>query len=209
MAEDLKARQRLKRGLDELGWAAERGQIDQLLSLAELLEAWGQRINLTGHQSQAEIVSRLLLEAVALLTAAPAFESLVDLGSGAGFPGLPVAILLPDVQVTLVDSRQRRHHFQRAAIRELGLENVRTELGRVEELAAVEHHAGVAQAMAKPNQVVAWMLPWVRPSGWLLVPGAENPPRIEAKPGIRLETIRRYRLPGNGAARTLWIGQKV
>ena len=131
MAEDLKARERLKRGLDEIGWEAERGQIDQLLSLAELLESWGQRINLTGHQSQAEIVSRLVLEAVGLLTAAPAFESLVDLGSGAGFPGLPVAILLPSVQVTLVDSRKRRHHFQKAAIRELGLENVRTDQVRL------------------------------------------------------------------------------
>lgn len=209
MAEDLKARERLERGLDELGWVAERGQIAQLLSLAEMLASWAKRINLTGHRGQAEIVSRLLLEAVGLLAAAPAFESLVDLGSGAGFPGLPVAILLPGVQVTLVDSRKRRHHFQKAAIRELGLENVRPELGRAEELAAVEHHAVVAQAMARPDQVVAWMLPWARTGGWLLVPGAENPPRIEAGSEFRFETIERYRLPGDGPARTLWIGQKI
>ena len=209
MAEDLKAREQLERGLDELGWAAEWGQIAQLLSLAEMLESWGKRINLTGHQSQAEIVSRLLLEAVGLLVAAPVFESLVDLGSGAGFPGLPVAVLLPGVQVTLVDSRKRRHHFQKAAIRELGLENVRPELGRAEELAAVEHHAVVAQAMAKPDQVVAWMLPWARSGGWLMLPGSEHPPRIEMNTEFRFETIKRYRLPDDGPARTLWIGQKV
>jgi 16S rRNA (guanine527-N7)-methyltransferase len=209
MAEDPKARERLERGLDELGWVAERGQIAQLLRLTEMLESWGKRVNLTGHQGQAEIVSRLLLEAVGLLAAAPAFESLADLGSGAGFPGLPVAILLPGVQVTLVDARKRRHHFQKAAIRELGLQNVRPELGRAEELAAVEHHAVVAQAMAKPDQAVVWMLPWARRGGWLLVPGAEDPPQIEMNTEFRFETVKRYQLAGNGPARTLWIGQKV
>jgi hypothetical protein len=63
--------------------------------------------------------------------------------------------------------------------------------------------------MAKPDQVVVWMLPWVRQGGWLLVPGAENPPRIEMKTEFRFETIKTYQLSDDGPARTLWIGQKI
>ena len=72
--------------------------------------------------------------------------------------GLPLAILHPRRRVTLVESRERRHHFQRAAVRELGLGNVEPQLGRAESLEARPHDAVVAQAMARQGREFARVL---------------------------------------------------
>jgi 16S rRNA (guanine527-N7)-methyltransferase len=178
------------------------------LRLAEQVEGWGRSINLTGHRSLEAVVRGLLLEAAALLVEAPGFVSLADLGSGAGFPGLPIAILRPEVEVTLVESRRRRHHFQRAVLRELGLANVRALRGRVEELPPSPHAAVVAQALARPARALEWMPRWAAPGGWLLLPGAEAAPEVPEAIGYRFEALRRYRLPCGGPARTLWIGRR-
>jgi 16S rRNA (guanine527-N7)-methyltransferase len=149
-------RQLLLEGAAELRLDLGAGRAEALLELAGLLVAWGGRINLTGHRDQEAVVRGLVLEAGALLVHAPEFSSLADLGSGAGFPGLPIAVLRPDVEVTLVESRLRRHHFQRAAIRELGLAKVRPLRGRAEVLAPTPHQAVVAQAMARPARALGW-----------------------------------------------------
>jgi 16S rRNA (guanine527-N7)-methyltransferase len=182
-------------------------RVEALLRLAEMVESWGRRINLSGHRTVEGVIRRLVLEAAALMLEAPEFDSLADLGSGAGFPGLPIAILRPPVRVTLVEARLRRHHFQRAATRELGLGNVRLVRGRAEKLAPQAHAAVVAQAMVHPTQAVAWMLPWAEPGGLLLLPGPESPPEVGCG-RFSVEAIRRYRVPCGGPARTLWIGRR-
>jgi 16S rRNA (guanine527-N7)-methyltransferase len=198
----------LETGLAELGLAAGPATIEALVALAEHVAAWGQRINLSGHRSADQVVRRLVLDAAALLAAAPPFESLADLGSGAGFPGLPIAILRPELRVTLVEARERRHHFQRFAVRQLALSNVRALRGRAEELEPELHAAAVAQAIASPERAVAWMLPWVRVGGWLLLPGGEDPPRVPTCAALGPAEIRRYRVPGDGVERTLWLAQR-
>jgi len=202
------ARAVLVQGLAELGPQVALDRVEALLRLAEMVESWGRRINLSGHRTVEGVIRRLVLEAAALMLEAPEFGSLVDLGSGAGFPGLPIAILRPSVRVTLVEARLRRHHFQRAAIRKLGLGNVRLLRGRAEALAPQAHAAGVAQAMAQPSQAVAWMLPWVEPGGLVLLPGSESAPEVDGE-GFSVEAIRRYRLPCGGPARTLWVGRRT
>ena len=72
------------------------GQLDALLTLASLLAKWSQRLNLTAHRALDAIVRRLLLEAAALAAQIPIVASLADIGSGAGFPGLPIAVLRPE-----------------------------------------------------------------------------------------------------------------
>lgn len=199
----------LDRGLAELALSVSKEQRAALLELAELLEAWGGRLNLSGHRSAERIVGRLVLDAAALLVAAPPFASLADLGSGAGFPGLPMAILRPELRVTLVESRERRHHFQRAARRKLALGNATPLLGRAETLEPSPHAAVIAQAMAQPGQALAWMLPWVEPGGWLLLPAAETLPELPPEPRIQPLPPRHYRVPCGGPARGLWLGRRV
>ena len=181
-------------------------QSEALYAFASRLSEWSQRMNLTGHRTLEAIVDRLVLEACALASVLPPLQSLADLGSGAGIPGIPVAILRGDCRVTLVESRERRHHFQRAVVRELELSNVEPRLGRAEKLEPRPHSGAVAQAMAQPERALAWMLPWAEPGGLLLLPMAADalPPE---HPELMPESSRSYRAPG-GPERSLWIGRK-
>lgn len=202
------ARELLVAGLAELDLIAADAQIETLLRLGDLLEAWSRRINLTSHRSRASIVQRLVLDAAALLPLLPELPSLADLGSGAGFPGLPMAILRPTCSVTLVEARERRHHFQRAALRELGLANATPRLGRAEDLSPDPHAAVIAQAMAHPHQALRWMLRWGEPGALLLLPGGTRPPVLPEISGVRFQECLRYRIPCGGPERTLWVGRR-
>jgi 16S rRNA (guanine527-N7)-methyltransferase len=199
----------LAAGLAELGLSTTDSVRLQLVQLATLVERWNARINLSGHRTAEEIAGRLILEALALSRELPPhFDSLVDLGSGAGFPGLPIALTRSETRVLLVESRERRHHFQRAAIRELGLANTTALRGRIEELDPQPGQVVVAQAVAKPARLLELMAPWVEPGGLLVIPGSEDPPHPDPHPGIDPVEIRRYRPPSSGLARTLWIGRR-
>ena len=204
------ARSLLIEGFEELPLAATAQQIDTLLELAQLLGQWSKRINLTGHRTASEIVRKLILDAAAVTAQLPEIASLVDIGSGAGFPGFPVAILRADCRVTLVESRERRHHFQRQVIRQLGLDNVRAELGRAEVLEPSLHAAAIAQAVARPADALPLLLPWVEIGGLLLFPGSKPAPPIpEDDPRVRFEPCATYRVPLGGAERTLWSARKT
>jgi 16S rRNA (guanine527-N7)-methyltransferase len=203
-----KARERLAAGLSELSLSASAEQQETLLGLAALLERWAHRINLTAHRDVESIVSRLVLDAAALGERLPPARGLVDLGSGAGFPGLPLAVLRPACPVLLVEAREKRHHFQRAAVRELGLANAVPLLGRAETLEAQPQELAIAQAMAQPGRALAWMKRWTQPGGWIAIPGGESPPQIEPPDDVVFERIVEYQVPGRAGRRTLWLGRR-
>jgi 16S rRNA (guanine527-N7)-methyltransferase len=196
----------LDRGLAELGLPATAGQRGALLDLARLVDRWGARINLTGRRGLLEIVQGLLLDSAALVAQLPEVESLADLGSGAGFPGIPAAILRPRCRVTLIEARMKRHHFQRAASRALGLHNATPILGRAEDLEPSPHAAVVAQAIAQPGAALALMVPWVASGGIAILPGGADPP-CATHTRVNLERMIRYRIPCGGPERTLWVGR--
>ena len=150
----------LESGLAQLGLEAETARVQSLTDLTLILETWSSRINLTGHRGPLEIAARLVLDAAAMASVIPELqgaESVADLGSGAGFPGLPLAILHPQLHVYLVDSRLKRHHFRREARRQLGLERVVSILGRSDEVEAIASDIVVAQAMTTPREALALM----------------------------------------------------
>jgi 16S rRNA (guanine527-N7)-methyltransferase len=166
-------------------------------------------MNLTGHGDAEAVVRRLILEALALDQRLPEVSSMVDLGSGAGFPGLPIALLHPERTVTLVESRERRHHFQRAAVRELGIANTVLRLGRAEALPPEPHPLVVAQAMASPRQAVAWMLPWAEEGGVLALPLAVGQPPPESIEGVGEASVAHYAVPLGGPRRAVWLARKA
>jgi len=196
----------IQEGLDELG--LEGGLAADLARLSELLHAWAQRISLTGHRSPEIIARRLVLDALALERQLPEADTLADLGAGAGFPGLPIAVARPACRVALVESRERRVHFQRAAVRALGLANTEAIRGRAEALEPRPQAIAVAQAMGTPDQVARWLVPWVAPGGLLVIPGAEAPPQVGTVAGLDPPSVVHYRVPLDGPARTLWIARK-
>jgi 16S rRNA (guanine527-N7)-methyltransferase len=169
-------------------------------------------MNLSGYRDPETILRRLVLDAAALHAALPEAPSIADLGSGAGIPGLPLALLAPDVPVLLVESRLRRHNFQKAARRELGLENVSLLRGRIEELPPRPAGLVVAQAVAPPSTVVGWMLPWTDPGGWLAIPGAAEalePLATSRQPGLEAPELRSYSVPLGGPQRCLWVARRA
>ena len=196
----------LRAGLAELALATELAE--PLSRLALLLEAWAARMSLTGHRNAAGIAQRLILDALALARQLPDAASLADLGSGAGFPGLPIAVAWPDRQVTLVESRERRHHFQRAAVRALGLANAHPLRGRAEQLPPRPCQVAVAQAMAEPGRTARWLAEWVEPGGWIAIPGAEVAPELPPLAGFEAAEVRSYQVPLEGPRRTLWLARR-
>ena len=117
----------LEAGLAELRLAVSTAQLDTLVRFTGAVAKWGQHLNLTGHRDPETIARRLVLDAAGLSTVLPEVTSLNDLGSGAGFPGIPLAILRPECRVHLVESRQRRHHFLREMARSLSLPDLSVE----------------------------------------------------------------------------------
>jgi 16S rRNA (guanine527-N7)-methyltransferase len=204
------ARETIAQGLEELGFAPPPEVTDRLAGLAGLLSDWAPRMNLTGHRGAEEISRRLILDALALIRSLPDFESLADLGSGAGFPGLPIAILFPDRRLVSVEARSRRVSFQKTVIRELGITNVTILRGRIETLDPHECEGAVAQAVAPPDRVLDLLLPWCEDGGWIAIPG--TPESLASPPGDAPNhtgsEVRSYRVPLEGADRRVWLARK-
>jgi 16S rRNA (guanine527-N7)-methyltransferase len=182
-----------------------------LLRLCELVSTWNRSSNLTAQSSPSELAVGLCADALALAGELPAADQICDLGSGAGFPGIPLAILRPDVAIDLVESRERRHHFQRAAIRELGLRNVRAVLGRAEHLEPQPRPLALAQALAEPSDALRLLVRWVPIGGLLCLPigSAEDPRAWRLPSGVVGLEHRHYEVRPQRRARALWIGRRV
>jgi 16S rRNA (guanine527-N7)-methyltransferase len=199
----------LSEGLAAIGLDLDQEQRTQLLELATLLASWAARLNLTAHRSPAAIVGRLILDALAMERHLPPADRIADLGSGAGFPGLPIAIVRSSARVILVEARERRHHFQRSAIRSLGLIHVDALHGRIEELEPVVSQGIVAQALARPREAIELALPWCASGGWIAIPGSATPPAPGSVSGIASERTLSYIVPCGGPDRTLWLGRRA
>ncbi|MFQ5514359.1 MAG: 16S rRNA (guanine(527)-N(7))-methyltransferase RsmG [Myxococcota bacterium] len=136
------------------------------LYLQELV-TWGGRMNLVG-STQDNALRRHLEECLAAAPELPRGARVVDLGSGAGLPGLPLQIRRRDLQVTLVESRARRVHFLRHVARELSLECVILH-GRIEELQPRPHDYALLRAVAPLERSLELARPWVCSGGEIWV----------------------------------------
>jgi len=113
----------LAAGATALGVSLAPDQLEKLLKFAALLTRWNQAFNLVSRRDTERLIARHLLDSLSLTTFLRGSQ-VADLGTGAGLPGLPLAIVRPDVTFTLVDRNQRRIRFVRQATFELGLTNV-------------------------------------------------------------------------------------
>jgi 16S rRNA (guanine527-N7)-methyltransferase len=202
----------IDQGLVELAAEADPEQISQLTRLVMLLSEWAGRISLTGHRDPFEMAGRLVLDAAALSKTLPELDSasnLADLGSGVGFPGLPIAILRPDLEVVLVESRLKRHHLQREVRRQLALAHVIPVLGRSDEVEIRPADIVVAQAMTQPGQAFELMRPWARPGGLVVLPASEDAERPTLPAGCEDLSLREYQVPTTGRARKLWVARVI
>ncbi len=127
---------------------------EPLAAFLTLLAKWNRVYNLTGFRDAAQLLDRVLLECLSI---SPWLEgqAIADVGTGAGLPGLPLAITEPERHFTLIESRAKRVHFLRHVVGELALENVTIEHSRAEDLPAGTGFATVlARAVAAPQELI-------------------------------------------------------
>jgi len=159
--------------LSSHGLSVDPPQAAALASFLALLEQWNRVHNLTGLRDRADLIDRHLVESLALVPLV-AGTAAADIGSGGGLPGLPLAICMPGVQFTLIESRRKRVSFLRHAAATLGLANVSVAHGRVEDLELTGFSTVLARAVAPPAELLALATPLLAPGGRLVLLTSES-----------------------------------
>ena len=157
------------RGLAAMGIALDEAARARLLAHLDLVAKWNRVHNLTAVREPEQMVVVHLLDSLSLLPHLGEARTLLDVGSGAGFPGVPVAIARPDLRVTLLDSSHKKGTFLEQARTELALANVRVVCERVEEFQPESRFdVVVSRAFADLGDFVAQAQHLVAPGGRML-----------------------------------------
>lgn len=198
-------RQRLLAGLTALKLDLANSTVERLLDYVDLLQRWNAAYNLTAVREPGEMVTRHLLDSLAVLPHVTG-RTLADLGTGAGIPGIPLALARPELEVQLVDSNGKKARFLREAVRHLRLERVRVAESRVESVDG-EFDCITARAFATLADMLAWAGHLLGPDGrWLALKGRFPQDELDALPsGFEVEAIHRLEVPGLDAERHLVI----
>lgn len=202
----------IKEGSSELGLQLAPDQCERLASFAALLVKWNRVHNLTALDRPSDVLTHHLLDSLAIvpeLVRGPAGRTprILDVGSGGGLPGIPIAIALPEAHVTLIDRVQKKTAFLQQVRVELALPNVEVVHARVEQFKAPPFDIVVSRAFASLAEMVRLTRHLVAPGGiWAamkgVLPRAEMdalPPTVEAVRAVKL------RVPLLGAERHLVI----
>ncbi|WP_425456508.1 16S rRNA (guanine(527)-N(7))-methyltransferase RsmG [Arenimonas terrae] len=187
----------LESGLSALGLPP-RPLADRLLDYLALLDRWNKTYNLTAVREPREMLAKHLLDSLSMWPhVAPG--KLADLGTGPGLPGIPLALAVPGLQVTLVESISKKTRFLREVVRQLGLDNVRVLDSRAE---AVAEPGAYDQITARAMDTLAGILAvgghLLAPGGRLLAMKGQRPDAEIAAlpPGWRVESVQALTVPG-------------
>ena len=203
---------KIEEGAAGMGLRLSPEQLKLLGRHVDLLLKWNKSINLTAITDPAEVAEKHVLDSLAVVPVLPA-GSLLDAGSGAGFPGIPAAIAKPELDVALVDSVQKKVAFLKSALAELRLPRVRAYAVRLEGNPSKEElprvHAAVARAYAPPQEWLQLAQHYVLPGGvaiCMLGPSDDAPARVG---NLALKQQLAYTLPFSKSQRRLAIYKHV
>lgn len=183
----------------------------------ELLQ-WNRKINLTAITDARELAIKHFLDSIAAAALIPVGAFLLDIGSGAGFPGIPLKIVRPDLRITLVDSVRKKVNFQKHTIRLLGLESIEARQVRAEEFKSEKRfEVIVSRALSSLSGFVSLALPFLARDGIIL---AWKGRQVEARGEVEnllsdenkkclIVSLSTYRLPDIEAERTLVSVRKI
>lgn len=206
---------RLQAALAELKISIDSAREERLLRFLDELLRWNQSINLTAITDRDEALIKHLVDSLTLLPLLRGDEILLDMGSGGGLPGLPLKLVLPDLNLTSVDAVAKKISFQKHIIRSFALSGVVARHGRLEELGQESSFVGhfdlvVARAFASLADCVCLARPFLQSGGRLIaMKGPEGEKEVLAAEkiftgaGFSLQRIDRFNLPGDNGERTL------
>lgn len=164
----------LTEGCKKLGISLTEKQEEQFLNYYHLLLDWNSRVNLTGITEYSDVMRKHFLDSLCLVQLSGIdkahLHKVIDVGTGAGFPGIPLKIIFPDLQLVLLDSLNKRIKFLDALKDELGLKNVTAIHGRAEEYGRNKEYRGqfdlcVSRAVANLAVLSEYCIPLVRTDG--------------------------------------------
>jgi 16S rRNA (guanine527-N7)-methyltransferase len=142
------------------------------LYLKELLK-WNQKMNLTAIRSEKGIVLKHFLDSLSVHPYLPEYSSILDIGSGAGYPGIPLKITRPNLEMTLIDSVRKKVDFQRHIIRMLGLKGMEAIHGRVQDKGILQGLGGrfnitLSRAFSDLRTLLILSFPFLKEKGWVI-----------------------------------------
>lgn len=188
---------RLRAGVQELGLSLPDETLRQLLAYQAELLKWNSAYNLTAIRDPLQMVTRHLLDSLAVL---PHVRGRVlDVGAGAGLPGIVLAIAQPDLAVTTLDSNGKKARFMRHVVRTLGLRNVEVVEGRVESFeSGARFDTIVSRAFASLNDFLTQTTHLLAPGGeWVAMKGKLDAGEVAAIPATtKLRETHRLHVPG-------------
>ncbi len=209
--------------IKNLGLALSERQAEQLIRYYEMLVKWNQVMNLTAITEFGDVMKKHFTDSLSLVKAydMKGASSLIDVGTGAGFPGLVLKIAFPGCRVTLLDSLNKRIQFLNAVIKELGLTDVEAIHGRAEDLARPgelreSFDLCVSRAVANLATLSEYCLPFVKKGGFFISYKSEkiSEEMAEAENAIVLlvgkaEEKKEFLLPDSDIYRCLFVIKKV
>jgi len=202
--------------LNELGIVLTEQQKQQFDKFYQLLVEWNKVMNLTGITEYEEVNEKHFVDSLSIVKAVDMnqVESIIDIGTGAGFPGIPLKIAFPNIKVVLLDSLNKRINFLNTVISELGLENIETIHGRAEDFAKKADYREnfdlcVSRAVANLATLSEYCIPYVRKDG-MFVPykSGEIDEELEQSKkavhvlGGKIIDVVKFQLPGSDIGRS-------
>lgn len=164
----------LKQAIETFGYDSSADTLSRFERYMELIIEWNEKVNLTAITERDEFIKKHFIDSLCCLPhdEFKQSETVIDVGTGAGFPGMPLAIMCPDKKFLLIDSLNKRIKILNEIISELGLENVEAVHGRAEELARNKLYREqfdicVSRAVSRLSVLSEYCLPFVKKGGWL------------------------------------------
>lgn len=204
---ELQLAQQLRQGIAAMGLEISDDKQSQLMDYLRLLEKWNKAFNLTAVRDPAQMVDRHLLDSLSILPFIKG-SNCIDVGSGGGLPGIPVAIVRPDLQITLMDSNGKKSRFQFQAVTALKLDNVTVVNKRVEQYQPDQRFDQVmSRAFSSLEDMMNWTLALgTEDAEWLAMKGVYPEEELQHLPaGVVCHKVHRLEVPGSDGERHLAV----
>ncbi|MCX7843340.1 MAG: 16S rRNA (guanine(527)-N(7))-methyltransferase RsmG [Clostridia bacterium] len=211
----------LKEGARELGLSLNDIQVEKFLKYMAILKEWNEKMNLTAIEDDHDVVIKHFIDSLSIL---PYMENkddrLVDIGTGAGFPGIPVKIVYDSINVTLLDSLDKRIKFLNEVISAIELKGIFAYHGRAEEYGAKQEFRenfdiATARAVANLPVLLEYCLPFVKTGGYFIAMKGSNLEEVHNSQkalkelGGEIQSIKELNLPFSDIKRNIIIIKKL